>query len=94
MNIPDFPINRLPGFMSGMPLGYTLMAHFPNIRVFFAVPVVSLLAGGSLAMMALFQPNDWAEFTASAKTINVARCQIPQPCVVATPPGPWTLNNY
>lgn len=43
-------------FMAGavtMPLSCVLMAHWPGLRLLFAVPVVSLLIGGSLTLWEL-----------------------------------------
>jgi hypothetical protein len=37
-----------------MPLCCVVMAHFPKAHMIFAVPVVSLIAGGSLTLWQLF----------------------------------------
>jgi len=39
-----------------MPLCCLLMAHFPPARLLFAIPVLSLLLGGSLVMVGLLHP--------------------------------------
>jgi hypothetical protein len=36
-----------------MPVCCVLMAHFPNTRLLFALPVVSLVAGGALTLMGI-----------------------------------------
>jgi hypothetical protein len=34
-----------------MPICCVLMAHFPNAKMLFAIPVISLLAGGALILL-------------------------------------------
>lgn len=39
-----------------MPLCCLVMAHFPKLRLFFAVPVLSLIAGGALTLIQVIKP--------------------------------------
>ena len=53
------PVNVASGaFILGaitMPLSCALMAHFPKVRLVFAVPVVSLMTGGILTVLEIIK---------------------------------------
>jgi len=42
-----------------MPICCVLMAHYPNTRMLFALPVFSLLAGGALTLAAICSHGDF-----------------------------------
>src|SRR5438876_9357741 len=51
-----------------MPSCCLLMAHFPRTHLLFAVPVLSLLLGGTLTLAALFHSTRRADFRPAAQS--------------------------
>ena len=78
---------------ASMPLCCALMAHVPQARWLFAVPVVSLLVSGVCVLIVLFQTNERNDFHNTAGTVPVVQATHACFCVDKTPPGPWTFNH-
>jgi len=63
------------GFIIGaiaMPICCVVMAHFPRAHLVFAVPVVSLILGGALTLILLFENHGLAVLNPQLSTLNSA----------------------
>ena len=78
-----------------MPLCCVLMAHWPRTRLFFAVPVLSLIAGAALTLTVLVWPDAYSQ---ARNTVVMASHHYRQPCQSGDsqqpPPGPWRPQPF
>jgi hypothetical protein len=77
-----------------MPLCCGLMAHFPQARHLFAIPVLSLIAGAVLTLTVLVNSDTGRQVRVQLKMARHYQSQsVVPPQITNAPPGPWTPNS-
>ena len=77
-----------------MPACCLVMAAYPKARMLFSLPVLSLIAGGTLTVISVVQPLGWDNLKAGVIESSRVRPDSSQVQMPQTPPnGPWTLNS-